>query len=79
MDARMKPGRWRLPKWLARFISYGTEGLRGPDLRQRRTLNVISALIPMSGLGDDFTFEKREEIEVKGIGIVETWWLTGRI
>lgn len=40
----------RLPKWVDWYISYGTKGLSGPELRQRRTLNVISALIPMSGL-----------------------------
>ncbi|ABD54478.1 adenylate/guanylate cyclase domain-containing protein [Jannaschia sp. CCS1] len=40
----------RLPDWLSRYIDYGTQGLSGPELRQRRTLNVISALIPLSGL-----------------------------
>lgn len=40
----------RLPRWLSRYINYGTDGLTGPELRQRRTLNVISALIPLSGL-----------------------------
>ncbi len=43
-------GGWSAPNWLARYISYGTEGLSGPDLRQRRTLNVVSALIPLSGI-----------------------------
>lgn len=42
-------GKGRLPAVLARFINYGTDGLTGPELRQRRTLNVISMLIPWSG------------------------------
>ena len=50
MRRSANPNRWRVPNWLARFINYGTEALSGPELRQRRTLNVISALIPMSGL-----------------------------
>lgn len=43
-------GGWRLPSWVAWYIGYGTRDLSGPELRQRRTLNTISALIPMSGL-----------------------------
>ena len=49
MDRRVDLGGWRLPGWAARHIAYGTEGLSGPELRQRRTLNVISVLIPLSG------------------------------
>jgi class 3 adenylate cyclase len=41
--------RW-LPTTLRRWIDYGTSGLSGPELRQRRTLNAISGLVPMSGL-----------------------------
>ncbi|MEY8843024.1 adenylate/guanylate cyclase domain-containing protein, partial [Cribrihabitans sp. XS_ASV171] len=29
-------------------------------------------------LGDDYRFERRGTVEVKGMGAVETWWLTGR-
>ncbi|NEK25192.1 hypothetical protein GV827_22765 [Sulfitobacter sp. JBTF-M27] len=29
-------------------------------------------------LADDYLFEPRGTVEVKGMGIVETWWLTGR-
>jgi class 3 adenylate cyclase len=29
-------------------------------------------------LGDAYALERRGEIEVKGIGPVDTWWLTGR-
>lgn len=50
MQGRVTLGRRQLPDWLARFVGYGTEGLSGPELRQRRTLNVISALIPLSGI-----------------------------
>lgn len=50
MPTKPQVGGWRVPQWLARYVSYGTEGLTGPELRQRRTLNVVSALIPMSGL-----------------------------
>ncbi|MBF9043705.1 guanylate cyclase [Rhodobacterales bacterium HKCCE4037] len=39
-----------LPDLVRRWIDYGTAGLRGPELRQRRTLNAISGLVPMSGL-----------------------------
>jgi len=42
-------GGWRVPDWVVWYASYGTEGLSGPELRQRRTLNVISVLIPISG------------------------------
>ena len=28
-------------------------------------------------LGDDFTFEPRGEIEIKGVGTTQTWFLTG--
>ena len=31
-----------------------------------------------SELGEDFTFEPRGLVDIKGIGPVETWWLTGR-
>lgn len=50
MQTRVNVGKWRLPDWVARYIGYGTEGLSGPELRQRHTLNVISVLIPMSGI-----------------------------
>ncbi|MEJ6389214.1 adenylate/guanylate cyclase domain-containing protein [Gymnodinialimonas ulvae] len=40
----------RLPRPVQRWVDYGTEGLRGPELRQRRTLNAIAGLVPMSGL-----------------------------
>jgi len=29
-------------------------------------------------LKDDYDFEPRGPVEIKGIGKVETWWLTGR-
>lgn len=43
-------GAAKLPGVLQRWIDYGTDGLSGPELRQRRTLNAISGLVPMSGL-----------------------------
>jgi class 3 adenylate cyclase len=49
MQSRVYLEKWRLPDWMVWYVSYGTEGLHGPELRQRRTLNVISALIPLSG------------------------------
>ncbi len=50
MRERANRRAWQPPRWLAWFINYGTENLTGPELRQRRTLNVLSALIPISGL-----------------------------
>lgn len=50
MPTDVSAGGWRMPHWLAWYINYGTEGLSGPELRQRRTLNTISALIPLSGI-----------------------------
>ncbi len=49
MPSQVYLGSWRVPDWLVWFINYGTEGLSGPELRQRRTLNVVSAIIPVSG------------------------------
>lgn len=49
MSSRVYLGNWRLPDWALWYVSYGTAGLTGPELRQRRTLNIISALIPLSG------------------------------
>lgn len=40
----------RLSQALQRALDHGTAGLSGPELRQRRTLNAIAALIPCSGL-----------------------------
>ncbi|WP_224817186.1 adenylate/guanylate cyclase domain-containing protein [Hasllibacter sp. MH4015] len=50
MQERADRREWQLPKRLAWFINYGTGDLSGPELRQRRTLNGLSALIPISGL-----------------------------
>lgn len=50
MQTRVNAGRWRVPSWLTWYIDYGTQGLSGPELRQRRTLNTLSALMPLSGL-----------------------------
>lgn len=50
MQSQANESRWRLPKWAAWYVNHGTRGLTGPELRQRRTLNVISALIPCSGI-----------------------------
>lgn len=50
MQTRTSADRWQVPSWLAWYIDYGTRDLGGPERRQRRTLNTLSALIPMSGL-----------------------------
>ena len=31
-----------------------------------------------TALGDDWIFEPRGPVDIKGKGIIETWWLTSR-
>ncbi|MBY4891249.1 hypothetical protein KUL25_00550 [Rhodobacteraceae bacterium N5(2021)] len=50
MQTHVNAGWSKIPSWLTWYIDYGTEGLSGPERRQRRTLKTLSAFIPMSGL-----------------------------
>ena len=46
--------------------------LDDPRMRAEITAAVRAALT------DDYRFERRGPVEIKGIGAIETWWLLGR-
>lgn len=73
---------WALVALIARTIVLRRLGRHGehrqPHGKPREPGRIQVTAATKAVLGDTFSFSPRGPIEIKGIGVIETFWLVGR-